>query len=514
VGSLASVWTNEQVTAAGIVSEYAPPVCTPVTPAVERSTHSAKLPTALLGIPFDNLTITEALDRIDDMVASGKPHYVATANVDFCVQSFEDVELRRILVEAHLTLCDGTPLVWASRLFGNPLPERVAGADLVPMLINRASEKGYRIFFLGGAPNIKKKAVQRLERLYPQVVIAGHYSPPFRPLLDMDHDEIVERIRAARPDLLFVSFGCPKAEKWIAMHYRRLGVPVSIGVGATIDFLAGNVRRAPEWMQRAGLEWLFRMAQEPRRLCSRYARDLRQVAWPLLSQLYLQCAASPRHRTSSRTAITISEPTWVRVQTPERLDHASLLNDAPVWDEVQSKHCLLDLGNVAFIDSTGLAALLRLRRRLAPWSLVLLAPSANVLRILRRFQLEDLFHIAPTILEAREFILAAPQNPVISSPFANPVPPLLWTGEVTAANIEDVWTATRDKIDLLYAAGEMHPSIDLSELRFIDSSGVGLMLRARRYAQNLGVHLRFTNPRDAVRNVLRMARLELFLLHQ
>jgi len=506
------VWTNEQVTAAGIVSEYAPPVRTGATPTVERIAHSPKLPTALLGIPFDNLTIPEALDRIDDMVASGSPHYVVTANVDFCVQSFEDVELRRILVEAHLTLCDGTPLLWASRLFGNPLPERVAGADLVPMLINRASKKGYRIFFLGGAPHVTQQAVQRLEQLYPQVVIAGYYSPPFRPLLDMNHDEIVERIRAARPDLLFVSFGCPKAEKWMAMHYRRLGVPVSIGVGATIDFLAGNVRRAPNWMQRAGLEWLFRMAQEPRRLCSRYAKDLRQVGWPLLSQLYLQCATHPRHRTLSRAAITASEPTWVRVRAPERLDHASLLKDAHVWDEIQSKHCLIDLADVAFVDSTGLAALLRMRRRLVPWSLVLLAPSASVLRVLRRFQLEDSFYVAPTILEAREFVV--PPDPVISSPFANPVPPLLWTGEVTAANAEEVWTATRAKLDLLHAAGEMHPSIDLSELRFIDSSGLGLMLRATRYAQNLGVKLRFTNPRDAVRNVLRMARLELFLLHQ
>jgi anti-anti-sigma regulatory factor len=137
----------------------------------------------------------------------------------------------------------------------------------------------------------------------------------------------------------------------------------------------------------------------------------------------------------------------------------------------RSKHCLIDLSDVAFMDSTGLAALLRLRQRLAPWSLVLLAPSVKALRILRRFQLEDSFHIAPTILEAREFIV--PPEPAIASPFANPVPPLLWTGEVTAANAEDVWTATRAKIDLLCAAGEVHPSIDLSELRFIDSTGVG-----------------------------------------
>jgi N-acetylglucosaminyldiphosphoundecaprenol N-acetyl-beta-D-mannosaminyltransferase len=504
------VWTNEQVTATTIVSGYAEPsVFAPAAPALLRK--PARLPIALLGVAFDNVTIADTLDRIDLMVASRKPHYVVTANVDFCVQAMHDVELRRILFDAHLVLCDGTPLVWASRLFGNPLPERVAGADLVPLLIKRASQKGHRIFFLGGAPQVTEHAVQRLRGLHRDIVIAGHYSPPFRSLLEMDHDEIIERIRAAKPDLLFVSFGCPKAEKWMSMHYRKMGVPVAMGVGATIDFLAGNVRRAPNWMQHAGLEWAFRLAQEPGRLWKRYANDLHHIGWPLLSQLYLQRLRAIRVSTGSKPAITQSEPTCIRVTAAKRLDHATLAQDANIWSQLRSQNCLLDLSEVEFIDSTGLAALIQLHRDLQPCSLVLLAPSPTVRRILRRFQLEDFFGIAPTALEAREFFGSSPAP--CRSAFA-PVPPLLWTGEVTAANVEEVWATTRDGIEFLCNGGDKQPCIDLAELRFIDSSGVGLMLRARRYAESLGAELRFTNARGAVRNVLRMARLDNFLLHQ
>src|SRR5207237_3326363 len=128
------------------------------------------------------------------------------------------------------------------------------------------------------------QAVARLKARHPALNLVGNYSPPFKPLLEMDHQEIKRRIHAARPDLLFVSFGCPKQEKWIAMHYRSLGVPVTAGVGATIDFLAGQVRRAPRWMQRSGTEWIFRLLQEPRRLARRYLKDLRVFCWSIFRQ--------------------------------------------------------------------------------------------------------------------------------------------------------------------------------------------------------------------------------------
>src|SRR5258708_34368526 len=218
-------------------------------PAAEQPAE--RWPVAILGVPFDPVTIDSAIARITQMVVSRRPAYVVTPNVDFLVQSRRDAELLRILLEAHLVLCDGKPLVWASRWLGNPLPERVAGADLVPRFIALAEQRGFRLFLLGATPEASSRGVARLRERHPALVIAGHYSPPFRPLVEMDNEEISRRIWAARPDVVLVSFGCPKQEKWIAQNYQALGVPVCIGVGATIDFLAGQVRRAPRWMQRA-----------------------------------------------------------------------------------------------------------------------------------------------------------------------------------------------------------------------------------------------------------------------
>jgi N-acetylglucosaminyldiphosphoundecaprenol N-acetyl-beta-D-mannosaminyltransferase len=508
-----SVWTNEHITPSGAVSEYAEEALL-VRTVTEQDTQVSRpaLPISLLGVPFDNVTIPQAIGRIEEMIASGQSHYVVTANVDFCIQAIDDVELRRILFDADLVLCDGTPLVWASRLFGNPLPERVAGADLVPRLLERAAKKGYRVFFLGGSPQVAQEAVERLRGQYPDLVIAGHYSPPFRPLLDMNHSEICERIRAAKPDLLFVSFGCPKAEKWMAMHYHTLGVPVSMGVGATIDFLAGRVRRAPAWMQRIGAEWVYRLAQEPRRLWSRYAGDLRRLGGPLVTQLWTQRLARCRNADDSRAAMTVCERTWARVRMPKRFDRNALMEDAELWEHLGAQHCLLDLSAVEFIDSTALAELVQLHRRIQPCKLVLLAPSPAIMRVLRRFQLESFFCIAADPIEARDIISPPPVRE--SAAFSHPVPPVLWTGELTAVNAEEVWNSTQKQLETLCSTGQANAAIDLSGLRFIDSTGVGIMLRAKRYVQSLGTRLRFLNAQPNVHNVLRLARLDVFLLQQ
>lgn len=228
----------------------------------------------LLDVPFDAVTMPETLDRIDAMIATKKPHYIATANVDFCVQAKSDSELHSILKQADLVVCDGTPLVWLSRLLGRSLSERVAGSDLVPQLLAKAEQKDWRVFFLGGQQHVLDQAVQNVASKHPNLRIVGACSPPFAPLDQMPNEDICTRIRAAKPDVLLVSFGCPKQEKWIARNYLAAGVPVCIGVGATIDFLAGSMKRAPRWMQVIGAEWLFRLAQEPRRLFKRYATDL------------------------------------------------------------------------------------------------------------------------------------------------------------------------------------------------------------------------------------------------
>jgi exopolysaccharide biosynthesis WecB/TagA/CpsF family protein len=240
-------------------------------------------PVVILGVAFDPITLEGAVDRIERMVASRLPHYVVTPNVDFLVKAKRDAALHKILAGAHLVLCDGRPLLWAARWLGVALPARVAGSDLAPALLQRAAERGWRVFLLGGRPATAAEAARRIAAAHPAIAEVAHYSPPHLPLDEMNHAEIAQRVRAANPDLLLVCFGCPKQEKWMARHYQTLGVPVMIGAGGTIDFLAGRLKRAPHWMQRTGTEWLFRLSQEPRRLYKRYADDLLHFLPPVLA---------------------------------------------------------------------------------------------------------------------------------------------------------------------------------------------------------------------------------------
>jgi len=251
---------------------------------------------AILGIPFHSISLGGAVDRVEAMIAHGGSHYVVTPNVDFLVKAQRDGELRRILVHADLVLCDGKPIVWASRWLGGILPARVAGSDLIPRLLARAEEKGWRVFLLGGSPEVASEAAQQVGAAYPLLRELAHYSPPFLPLGKMDNADIISRVHAASPDLMLVCFGCPKQEKWISQHRLALRVPVMIGAGATIDFLAGRMARAPLWMRRSGTEWLFRLLQEPTRLAKRYGDDFLHFFPAILLQRWRQRPSSPRQK--------------------------------------------------------------------------------------------------------------------------------------------------------------------------------------------------------------------------
>ncbi len=224
----------------------------------------------VLGTPIDDLNMTEALDRIDWFVrhgrVTGRTHRIATVNADFVVNAIKDPELRFLLQESDMATADGMPLVWGARSLGVPLEGRVTGSDLVPAIAERASRKGYSIYLLGAEPGIAVRAAEILKERHPELIIAGINSPPFGPVLDMD-PSIIEDIQRAKPDILLVAFGNPKQEKWIGMSYKKLQVPVMMGVGATLDFIAGHRQRAPKWLQRLGLEWSYRLIKEPARLC-------------------------------------------------------------------------------------------------------------------------------------------------------------------------------------------------------------------------------------------------------
>ncbi len=466
-------------------------------------------PISLLGVPFDNVTKAEAVARIEGMIATRRPHYIVTANVDFLVQARRDVELQHILIEADLVLCDGTPLLWASRWLGNPLPERTAGSDVVPLLFHAAAEKGHRIFLLGAGPNVAAEAAERLQKQYPALAIVGHYSPPFRDLLEMDFPEIARRVRDARPDVLLVSFGCPKQEKWIAMHYHLLGVPVLIGVGATLDFISGRMKRAPSVMQRTGMECIYRLAHEPRRLARRYAYDLLRFMPSIALQCWNLCTP-PRLSNPAESMTMGLNADWQQIRLVGDFNAAALNRKQSFFAEVlqSTSHCQLDLSQVRFLDSTGVAVLVQWRKRLHAHGsrLLLLNPSAEVQHTLKLMRLTGYFWIvSQSVGDARHTNAIQTGQPVIP-----PYPgghTLAWQGEVIAANVEAVWGLTLRHLASVGPPPRQTFIIDLSRLRFIDSAGAELMRRLRVWARQLEKDMRFLGCQPDVRNVLRLAKL-------
>ncbi len=225
------------------------------------------------GVPFAPFTLTETVAAVSTLIRGRLPSYFITANTHYAMLTEAMPDLHAINERAAFVVADGKPLVWASRMLGKPLPERVAGSDLIFELCGEAARQGFRLFLLGGQQGVADEAARRLIERYPGLRIVGTECPPFRALTPEEEQAIVDRIHVARPDLLFVAFGQPKGELWIVRHLDKLGVPVSVQVGASLDFAAGRVRRAPHWVQKAGLEWAFRLALEPRRLFARYARN-------------------------------------------------------------------------------------------------------------------------------------------------------------------------------------------------------------------------------------------------
>lgn len=230
---------------------------------------------------IDNLTMDEALDAISDLIKREKNSYVVTPNVDHIVQLEEGGELCEVYKNADLILADGKPLLWIAKWYGTPIKEKISGSDLFPRLCEMAANKGYRMFFLGAAEGVAAKAAKNLIKKYPGLNVVGTYSPPYG--FEKNNEEmykIITMIKDVRPHILIVGLGCPKQEKFILNNREKLEVPISLGLGASLDFEAGNIKRCPKWMANSGLEWLFRITQDPKRLAKRYLVDDRKI-WSL-----------------------------------------------------------------------------------------------------------------------------------------------------------------------------------------------------------------------------------------
>ena len=216
----------------------------------------------ILGVKVDAVTMTEAVERVGRLICAEKSSLVATANAEMLLRATHDEELKKILNAADLVVPDGAGTVWAARHLGKFMPERVAGFDLVQELMKIAPARGIRFFLFGSAPGIAEKAKLKAETLYRGIKIVGVRNGYFTAA---DEPEIISQIKNSRADILLAALGVPKQEKWLFKHKDTLKIPVSIGVGGTFDVMAGVVKRAPLWMQKARLEWLFRAMLQPSR---------------------------------------------------------------------------------------------------------------------------------------------------------------------------------------------------------------------------------------------------------
>jgi len=464
----------------------------------------------ILGIPVDNLGMDATVERIFSMIdayaADGVARQVATVNVDFvvntlawCLGRVRHPELVDILRRADLVTADGMPIVWVSRLLGNPLRERVAGADMVPRLAAKAAQRGKSIYLLGGRPGVGEEAAGVLKQRYPQLRIAGVDSPFIHvdseslEWADEEDQPIVERINKVRPDILLIAFGNPKQEVWFDRNRSRLKVPVSIGIGGTFEFIVGTVRRAPKWIQRTGFEWLYRITQDPKRLWKRYFIGffkfgllvLPSILYYRYRRLLMGIADRSDPDCGHSTPLLVSTRSSFKViKFPERFDVAFLDrgggNQLTAHD--QNANMVLDFRRTSFIDSSALGFMVRLWRHRTEnrKNLFFLGVGPileNFFKLNRMWDLfqDHLFQDFGAIFASIEkggpqpsfyYILQVESGFMLLQLF----------GRLDAARMSEL-----DVNAFLADMGEKNCILDLTNLTFVDSSGLSLFLKLQKH---------------------------------
>lgn len=238
-------------------------------------------------IYIDNVTSQECLNRISETIVKNEKMFIVTSNVDHIVSVENDYEFEKVYDFADLVVADGMPLIWLSKILKTPLKERITGSDLFPAICDLANEKSFKVFFMGGKEGIAERAATNLKKAYPNLQLTGIYSPPMN--FEQDAQEnlrIIDMINKSRPNILFVSVGSPKQEKWFYKNIDTLNINIAIGIGAALDFIAGSLKRAPLIFQKNGMEWFWRFLQEPKRLFNRYFIRDSKFIWIVVRQIY------------------------------------------------------------------------------------------------------------------------------------------------------------------------------------------------------------------------------------
>jgi N-acetylglucosaminyldiphosphoundecaprenol N-acetyl-beta-D-mannosaminyltransferase len=229
--------------------------------------------TNVWGVKFAAVQFDQSIQLIDDLIQHGSPSYFITANLHYLMLNESTPGLNDINNKAAFILADGMPIVWRSRFSTLPLPERIAGSDLIYALAALAEKRQYRVFFLGGAEGVAQQTADILKQKYPGFVVAGVETPPFRDLWPHEEADLANRIREARPDILMVALGQPRGEQWIHRWYQQMQIPVSVQLGGSFNFVTGEIQRSPKWIATIGMEWAHRLYCEPKRLGPRYWKN-------------------------------------------------------------------------------------------------------------------------------------------------------------------------------------------------------------------------------------------------
>ncbi len=487
-------------------------------------------PVIILGVPIDCFTMDETLRYIFHLMESyaldKKSRLVCTVNTDFIANTLSwnlkkvnHPELLEILRKADLVTADGMPIVWTSKFLGPALPHRVTGSDLLPELSERAARQNKSMYFLGGNPGSAKAASAILEERYPGLTIAGWESPfvhiQGKELADADENDeaIVKRINDSKPDILFIGFGNPKQEIWFERNRHRLQVPVSIGIGGTFDFITGNIARAPVWMRDAGLEWLFRFSQDPRRLWKRYLVDFLKfgfLLWPsVISYRYAKAVAPHDYLKRCKSRVSYKYMTRGRqevfsVTLPGIVDRETAAKVESIIPKRPVAHLIIDFTDTAFIDSAGLGFLMKL---MVNWNaagydsfLVGLNPSMKKCMVYNR--LHDLcsgrqFVSADDVLEHLEKNGAA-HGHRIEIEEENGMSSIRISGIFKPAGIP-----LNDIRTLASLVRSRACTVDLSSVTSINSSGVIFLLKLKSFLKALDKSFKVTGATGSVEQVLK-----------
>jgi N-acetylglucosaminyldiphosphoundecaprenol N-acetyl-beta-D-mannosaminyltransferase len=463
----------------------------------------------LLGLPFHELTLEETLGFCQEAMHGKAGHYIVTANVDFTTQAYEDPDLKKIVFFADRVVCDGMPLVWLSHLVGKPLPERVAGSDMVPLLLDICGREGHAVYFFGSDIATLIEASELCTKRYPGLRVAGVDSPPIGAVVEWDNDALCEKMRNSGAKLLLVCLGCPKQERWIFAHHDETGIPLSIGVGASLDFITGKQKRAPKWMQKTGLEWLWRMSTDPGRLVARYRKNfvfLFQASW----RQYRSLRTSPTSPAPPRAAVGC--PGWRDVQ---RISWAGRLtwkdpSGAPV-PAATTLPLFLDASQITGLDSVALGRLALVARvcRAAGQPMFVIAPSPAFREATEAAQMQSLYTVVDDETAAFAILAEMPAS----------------DHECRKLDGEVVWVSFSRALDALFykemvdtfdATLAENPSlktlvVDLREVTFIDSRAVGGLIRTWKMMTAKGGQMYLAGASPSVKSIISLLKLDKLL---